>query len=48
MGKKKIKKVVLDTNILVSALLLKGDLSKIVDLPITFVIESNGYTGRKE
>lgn len=34
MGKKKreIKKVVLDTNILVSALLLKGELSKIVDL----------------
>ncbi|HWR59336.1 MAG TPA: putative toxin-antitoxin system toxin component, PIN family [Thermodesulfovibrionales bacterium] len=33
MGEKKeVKKVVLDTNILVSALLFKGDLSKIVDL----------------
>ncbi len=33
MGKKeKVKKVVLDTNVLVSALLLKGELSKIVDL----------------
>ena len=30
--KKKIKKVVLDTNILVSALLFRGKLSKIVDL----------------
>ena len=30
--KKKIKKVVLDTNILVSALLFKGELSRIVDL----------------
>jgi putative PIN family toxin of toxin-antitoxin system len=33
MGKKKkVKKIVLDTNILVSALLFKGELSKIVDL----------------
>jgi putative PIN family toxin of toxin-antitoxin system len=34
MGKRKkeVKKIVLDTNILVSALLLKGELSKIVDL----------------
>lgn len=34
MGKKEkaVKKVVLDTNILVSALLFKGELSKIVDL----------------
>lgn len=30
--KKKIKRVVLDTNILVSALLFKGELSRIVDL----------------
>ena len=34
MGKenKEIKKIVLDTNILISALLFKGELSKIVDL----------------
>ena len=33
MGKeKKVKKVVLDTNVLVSALLFRGELSKIVDL----------------
>lgn len=33
MGKKeKVRKVVLDTNVLVSALLFKGEMSKIVDL----------------
>jgi len=32
MGEKKKLKVVLDTNVLVSALLFKGELSKIVDL----------------
>lgn len=33
MGKeKKVKKIVLDTNVLVSALLFRGELSKIVDL----------------
>ena len=31
-GRKEAVKVVLDTNILVSALLFKGELSKIVDL----------------
>ncbi len=30
--KKKLKRVILDTNVLVSALLFKGELSKIVDL----------------
>jgi putative PIN family toxin of toxin-antitoxin system len=53
MGKKeKVKKVVLDTNVLVSALLFKGELSKIVDLwekgKIIPVISRETFAGFKK